>query len=147
MAGTGARKGLTRLLQPVSSVFNRQEQTALLFLSAALLLGTGIALVDRYDPEAMEEFHVVRAAVEVPAGAPAADREPPPPPEPAAPVAVNSATAAQLETLPSIGPKTAARIISFRERNGPFARLEDLLEVRGIGPATLEKIRPAVTLN
>ena len=140
MAGTGARKGLTRLLQPVSSVFNRQEQTALLFLSAALLLGTGLALVDRYDPEAMEEFHVVRAAVEVPAGAPAADREP-------APVAVNSATAAQLETLPSIGPKTAARIIGFRERNGPFARLEDLLEVRGIGPATLEKIRPAVTLN
>ena len=147
MADPGRLKGLTRLLQPVSSVFNRQEQTALLFLSAALLLGTGIAVVDYYDPEAMEEFHVIRAAVEVPAGAPAADPRPLSPPEPAAPVAVNSATAAQLQTLPSIGPKTAARIISFREQNGPFSRLEDLLEVRGIGPATLEKIRPSVTLN
>jgi competence ComEA-like helix-hairpin-helix protein len=142
----GVRKGLTLLLQPVSSMFNRQEQTALLLLSAALLLGTGLAVVDRYDPEAMEEFHVIEGAVEVPAGAPAADRDPPPP-EPAAAVAVNSATAAQLQRLPSIGPKTAARIISFREENGPFARLEDLLEVKGIGPATLEKIRPQVTLN
>lgn len=128
-------------------MFNRQEQTALLFLSAALLLGTGIAVVDRYDPEAMEEFHVIEAAVEAPSAAVAADRRPPPPPASAAPVAVNSATSAQLQTLPSIGPKTAARIIAFRERNGPFSRLEDLLEVKGIGPATLEKIRPAVTLN
>ncbi len=128
-------------------MFNRQEQTALLFLSAALLLGTGVAVVDRYDPEAMEEFHVIEGAVEVPAEPPAADRDPPPPPEPVVPVAVNSATAAQLQTLPSIGPKTAARILSFREQNGPFSRLEDLLEVKGIGPATLEKIRPAVTLN
>ena len=128
-------------------MFNRQEQTALLFLSAALLLGTGISVVDRYHPEAMEEFHVIEGAVEVPAGRPPADRDPPPPPEPVALVAVNSATAAQLQTLPSIGPKTAARIINFREQNGPFSRLEDLLEVKGIGPATLEKIRPAVTLN
>ena len=147
MITQGARNGLTRLLQPVSSVFNRQEQTALLFLAAALLLGTGVAVVDRYDPEAMEEFHVIEDAVEVPAGASAAHHDPPPPLEPAAAVAVNTATAAQLQTLPSIGPKTAARIISFREQNGPFARLEDLLEVKGIGPATLEKIRPAVTLN
>ena len=147
MTTTGARNGLTRLVHRVSSMFNRQEQTALLFLSAALLLGTGIAVVDRYDPEAMEEFHVIEAAVEAPSGAVAADRRPPPLPEPAAPVGVNSATSAQLQTLPSIGPKTAARIIGFRERNGPFSRLEDLLEVKGIGPATLEKIRPAVTLN
>ena len=128
-------------------MFNRQEQTALLLLSAALLLGTVISAVERYDPEALEEFHVMEAAVEAPAAAVAAGRGPPPPPEPADPVAVNSATSAQLQTLPSIGPKTAARIISFREQNGPFARLEDLLEVRGIGPATLEKIRPSVTLN
>ena len=147
MITPGVRKGLTRLLQPVSSMFNRQEQAALLLLSAALLVGTGVAVVDRWDPEAMEEFHVFAGAVEVPAGAPAADRDPPPPPEPAAAVAVNTATAAQLQRLPSIGPKTAARIISFREKNGPFARLEDLLEVKGIGPATLEKIRPQVTLN
>ena len=128
-------------------MFNRQEQTALLLLSAALLLGTGIAVVDRYDPDAMEEFHVIQAAVEVPAGEPASGDVPPQPPDPAAEVAVNSATSAQLQTLPSIGPKTAARIISFREQHGPFSSLEDLLEVRGIGPATLEKIRAAVTLN
>jgi competence ComEA-like helix-hairpin-helix protein len=53
---------------------------------------------------------------------------------------LNSASAAQLELLPGIGPKTAASILTFRKQNGGFQTVEQLLDVPGIGPKTLEKI-------
>ncbi len=62
-------------------------------------------------------------------------------------VDLNRATAAQLETLPGIGPSTAARIIAFREENGPFTAVDDLLQVPGIGPAKLEGVRGVVTVE
>lgn len=52
----------------------------------------------------------------------------------------NVATAYELETLPAVGPALAARIVAARTR--PFRRPEDLLRVRGIGPHTLERLRP-----
>lgn len=48
-------------------------------------------------------------------------------------VNLNTATADQLKTLPGIGPALAARILEFREKNGPFKKPEDLMNVRGIG--------------
>lgn len=57
---------------------------------------------------------------------------------------LNTATAEQLETLPGIGPTTAAAIIEHRERKGPFRSVDALLDVRGIGPARLEQIRDLV---
>lgn len=54
---------------------------------------------------------------------------------------LNTASAAQLEELPGVGPSIAQRILEHREKNGPFASVDGLLEVSGIGPATLEKIR------
>ena len=62
-------------------------------------------------------------------------------------VDVNTAGSAQLQQLPRIGPKMAARIIAYREANGPFQRVEELENVRGIGPATLEKLRPHVMVR
>jgi competence protein ComEA len=62
------------------------------------------------------------------------------------PVDLNTADASALETLPGIGPSIAQRILDHRELNGPFAGVDDLLEVSGIGPATLEKIRPLATV-
>lgn len=62
------------------------------------------------------------------------------------PVDVNVADQAALETIPGIGPVTAAAIIQFRTEAGPFDAVEDLLDVSGIGPATLEAIRPYVTI-
>ncbi|MFO8006300.1 MAG: ComEA family DNA-binding protein [Candidatus Brocadiia bacterium] len=55
---------------------------------------------------------------------------------------VNTARPFELATLPQIGPKTAAAIVTDRRRNGPFGSLEDLMRVHGIGPKTVETIRP-----
>jgi competence protein ComEA len=57
-------------------------------------------------------------------------------------VDINSADAAALETLPGVGPSTAAKIIADRESNGPFASVDDLTRVSGIGPKKLEQIKP-----
>jgi competence protein ComEA len=65
---------------------------------------------------------------------------------PAGPVNVNSATADQLDVLPGVGPTTAAAIIAHREQHGPFQTVEQLGDVRGIGPAKLEALRGLVTV-
>jgi competence protein ComEA len=59
---------------------------------------------------------------------------------------INSASATELETLSGIGEVLAATIIEYRDQNGPFASVDDLMDVSGIGPATLEEIRDQVTI-
>jgi competence protein ComEA len=61
-------------------------------------------------------------------------------------VNINSATQTELEQLPGVGPVTASAILQWRTDNGPFRAVDDLLEVSGIGDATLAKIAPFVTL-
>lgn len=61
-------------------------------------------------------------------------------------VNVNTASETELETLPGVGPVTAAAIIDYRTQNGPFATVDDLVDVSGIGPSTLEQMRPFVTV-
>ena len=61
-------------------------------------------------------------------------------------VNLNSATQADLELLPGIGPVTARSILTFRSENGAFTSVDELLEVSGIGDATLAEIAPFVTL-
>ena len=62
------------------------------------------------------------------------------------PVNLNSAAADDLEALPGVGPVMAARIIAYREANGPFTSIDDVENVPGIGPKTLESIRPLATV-
>ena len=61
-------------------------------------------------------------------------------------VALNSATAAELTALPGVGEATAAAIVAHREANGPFTTVEQLMDVRGIGPAKFEAMRAQVGL-
>lgn len=62
-------------------------------------------------------------------------------------VDINNADAATLESLPGIGESTAANIIAYRDSNGPFASIDQLDAVSGIGEKTMEKLRPLVTVS
>ncbi|MGP6158385.1 MAG: helix-hairpin-helix domain-containing protein [Vulcanimicrobiaceae bacterium] len=66
---------------------------------------------------------------------------------PAETVDLNRADAAALEELPGVGPALAARIVAFRDLNGPFASLDDLLDVNGMSDSRLEEIAPYATLH
>lgn len=59
---------------------------------------------------------------------------------------INRASKSEFDSLTGIGPVIAGRIVSFRNMNGPFMAIDDLLKVSGIGPKTLEKIRARLTL-
>ena len=59
---------------------------------------------------------------------------------------LNTAKQGELEVLPGIGPKTAARIIEYREKKGPFKKIEELMNVQGIGEKSFLKLRPQLTV-
>jgi len=61
-------------------------------------------------------------------------------------VAINQADVAQLQTLPGVGPVLAQRIYDYREANGPFAEVEDLLDVPGIGESKLAALRDEISV-
>jgi competence protein ComEA len=65
---------------------------------------------------------------------------------PGAPVDLNAATPEQLDSLPGVGPATAAAIVAHRQEIGRYTSVEELLDVRGIGPAKLDALRPLVTV-
>lgn len=62
----------------------------------------------------------------------------------AGPVDLNAADATALDTLPGVGPVLAARIVAYRESNGPFRSVDQLDEVSGIGDKLMEQLRPLV---
>lgn len=62
-------------------------------------------------------------------------------------VDVNSATQTQLESLPGVGPRTAERIIEYRRDQGGFKKVEELMNVRGIGERSFMKLRTLVTIG
>jgi competence ComEA-like helix-hairpin-helix protein len=66
---------------------------------------------------------------------------------PASPLDLNTATAAQLAQVPGIGASSAKAIVQFRQKSGPFERVEDLLAIRGISARKLVQIRPYVTVS
>jgi competence protein ComEA len=61
-------------------------------------------------------------------------------------VNLNTATVHDFEALPGIGAKTAARIVEYRQKNGPFKKVEDLMNVRGVGEKSFLKLKPQLTV-
>jgi len=62
-------------------------------------------------------------------------------------VNINTASAAEFETLRGIGPKLAARIVEYRQKNGPFKKVEDLMNVQGLGEKNFLKLKPQLTVG
>ena len=62
-------------------------------------------------------------------------------------VNINSASAAELDALPGIGAKTAARIVEYRQKNGPFKKIEELMNVRGVGEKNFLKLKAQITVG
>ena len=66
---------------------------------------------------------------------------------PVHPLELNAATVEQLQQVPGIGPRTAEAIVNFREKSGPFRRIEDLLAIKGITQPKLDKMRPYLSVT
>src|SRR5262245_53471283 len=65
---------------------------------------------------------------------------------PTTPVNLNTASAEQLEALPGVGASTAKRIIEYRQKNGSFKKIEELMNVKGIGEKSFLKLKPLITV-
>jgi competence protein ComEA len=61
-------------------------------------------------------------------------------------VNLNTASATELQTLPGVGAKTAGLIVEYRQKNGPFKKVEELMNVRGIGEKNFLKLKPQITI-
>lgn len=119
--------------------FTRNEQRALLFLISTFVVGLGVQYYQRkIQPfpsssslSLFQEDTVAMVAFQKDESTPRSFK-----------VELNRATMKELEEMPGIGPALAHRILEWRKEHGPFHQVEDLLQVKGIGAKTLEKIRP-----
>jgi len=72
-------------------------------------------------------------------------------PKPAAsearPIDLNTADSSALESVPGIGKSLSQRILAFRDKNGPFQSVDDLLKVQGVGEKSIQKLRPYLTVS
>lgn len=102
-------------------------------------------------PAPMAQKGATAGVLPSPEPAPVATEPPPAPRAPSASLAqkinINTATAAELELLPGVGEAIAARIVEHRQRIGGFRSVEQLDDVKGIGPTVLGKLRPLVRVE
>ncbi|MDE6881054.1 MAG: helix-hairpin-helix domain-containing protein [Oscillospiraceae bacterium] len=116
----------------------------LLFLLAGVFLAVlGLAHVGKPAPEGAD--YTITAQRQDPEALPEEELPALEQPEAVGPVDINTAGLDELDALPGIGPVLAQRILDYREANGPFLSVEELMEVKGIGEKTLEKFRDSVT--
>ena len=148
-------------------LYTRQQLLLLLSLLAAAGVGLGVVHWRAAHPELVERLEGIDreiAASEAvgteppaprqrrrgesdsrsPARPRAPKRQAPPPDQSGPPLDLNRATLADLIRLPGVGPVLARRILETRETVGRFAAVNDLVGVRGVGPAKLERLRPFV---
>lgn len=127
-----------------------KERWVLLGVTAAFLLVLlGFFLGRNLVRQAVTTIRIAPAVETMPESLPTQAPEPETTayPEPAYPLDINTATAQDLAFLPGIGETIAQRIVDWREANGGFAELTDLLQVEGIGEKRLEQMIPYITIG
>ena len=113
--------------------FTKEEKIILLFLLTALFVGTGVLYYKKLNPATSLPLQFIdfdERKIEEPGE-----------------INLNKATAEELVKIKGIGPVLAGRIISYREKYGPFRKIEDIKEIKGIGDKTFEKIRKGLVLE
>ena len=125
--------------------FTPQETKALIFLLIALLVGSGITLYKRSHPQFAPELMMEKS--------PQSTVHSPPQKDSLSgesinkKISLNQATSEELEVIPGLGPILSQKIIEYREAKGSFRKLEDLMQVSGIGPKKFEQIKDYLTLE
>ncbi|MFH0810846.1 MAG: helix-hairpin-helix domain-containing protein [Pseudomonadota bacterium] len=140
--------------------FSPRQQWLALALSALLLAGYGVRYYLLAPPEprpvpaaaqvesgAVSPVPVMRLSSPTPSKKPAGHRASGKKRPPSRPVDVNSATVAQLQAVPGIGPVTARRIVETRTRMGGFSSLDDLKKVKGIKDKRLARFAPCLRVS
>ncbi len=117
--------------------FTRDERIVVMFVAASVVLGSLVLVARRIDPTLAPELSPPVDAGNVVAAAPS----------PKLPVDVNRASAVELEALPGIGPARARAIVKLRAERGGFGSVDELVDVSGIGPKTLERLRPLASVS
>ncbi len=117
-------------------MLNQSQQRSLAFLGLFLLTGCVVWLKLSHENRKLVESVPAKEAADWDSKL-AASRE----------VDVNTATVAELERLPGIGPRLAARIVKERNQHGPFTSIEDITRVSGIGDKTVESIRRRLVIR
>lgn len=123
--------------------FTPQEIKALILLLATLVVGSGITLYKRTHPQFAPELVVEKRKADASSQAQSSSyyesKE--------MKININRAAATQLQLLPGVGPVLSKRIIEYRENQGQFNSIEDLMQVQGIGPKTFQQIKDHITVD
>ena len=122
----------------MKGMFTREERVVVLFLTVSLLVGSAVVQAGRTYPSAVPDFGGASGSAET---APAVDEQP------IWPIDINTAGVDDLIRLPGVGPVRASAIVYRREVRGRYSTLEQLLEIKGIGPVTLDGLRDKATVG
>lgn len=137
---------LYRLQQRLS--ITRHEGLAVLTLTVLFLTGLTVRHVQEQQIPPVAVDSLVAQPVDLPSDTVAEARSSvKPPPSPENPVDINEASRNALQRLPGIGPSLSERIVEYRSSQRPFQRIEELRRVRGIGPKTLNDLRPKIVVH
>ncbi len=131
--------------------FTPQESKTIIFLIAVLLIGSSVTIYKKYHPDFAPELLIennfpeqkkIFEPVKSSAISDNIDLK-----IPGRKVNLNTATLKELESLPGIGPELGKRILEFRENKGNFSTIDEIVNVKGIGPKTLEKFKNLITVE